>query len=149
MKRTSIHMLSNCLLLLLALGAAQELPAGVEPDGRMVVFYAMPEGAEEPTATVYDVEEVVCEEESTSVDLGDEGRIVMRVNNRLPMLAWFLLIDLTELDIPGGFRDTVMADDATIERTDEGRISGQYPFRLHGQLTGFYGLEVDIACDRP
>lgn len=147
MNRTSIHMLSTCLLLLLAFAGAQERPEGVEPDGRMIVFYAMPDGAEEITATVYEVEEVVCGDETTSVDLGDAGRILMEVENRLSAQAWFLLIDLTELDIPGGYRDTVRAEDATIERTDDGRISGQYPFRLYGDLTGFYGLEVDIACD--
>ncbi len=145
------------LLVILLLSACSSDPqAQASNDGdasnSSVTFYSQTASDNEPAVTPLAITGITCDLDSETrevrIELGEEGHLLVRDEHRLPEEAWLIVVNLARFDIPGGKRDTIVPSQASapFQMDEAGNIQGAYGFRLHGDLKGQYGLEMDIRC---
>jgi len=151
MKRFALGVL---VLLLVGMSCSEEPGAGSGASGggsgsaaaHSVVLNVRPDSTDETESIPLEVTGVDCGDEWTRAELGDDF-VSVRHN---PMFSDEPVLDITVsleiLDVPGGYRDTVMAEDTDFSKADDGSVSGTYEFRLYGDDPTDYELELNINC---
>lgn len=145
---------SFVIVLLSACSDAPQAQAPNEGDASnsSVTFYSQTPSDNEPEITPLAISGITCDLDSETrevrIELGEDGHLLVRDEHRLPEEAWLIVINLARFDIPGGKRDTIVPSRAStpFQMDEAGNIQGAYGFRLHGDLKGQYGLEMDIRC---
>lgn len=143
--------------LLVTLGACGDnQTARADSDGDIaassLTFHSKTPADEQPASVPMEISAIRCENDAdtvkTRIELGEDGHVLVRDDNRLPETAWLIEVDLARLDILGGKRDSIYPerDDATLTLERSGDVTGHYQFQLHGDLKGMYVVEMNIRC---
>lgn len=110
-----------------------------------VILHVSPVDSEDTETVEFEVTEVECGEIWTRAEMGDDF-ISVRANAITSEPALDITVSIAMLDVFGGYRDTLMADEAEFTKAEDGSVSGAYEFRLYGEDAANYRLEMEIPC---